>query len=281
MNNDSNQSIVKCAYKSSEEFAKHLRIKALDMAYKAKSSHMGGLLSEADIIAVLYHDILKYNSADPTDDSRDRFILSKGHCCAVLYSALADCGFFPVNELDHFGENGSIFPCHVSHKVPGVELSSGSLGHGCAVAAGIALNGKIRNKYYHVYTLMGDGECNEGSVWEMIMFAGHHKLDNLTIIIDANKMQAMGNTKDIIELEPFSEKLRDFKWMSLDVDGHNHDELKKAFKESNDGMPKAIIAHTIKGKGISFMENELWWHYQVPYGDYYLNGKKELEGVAL
>lgn len=262
---------------STEEFAKRIKLKALEMAYRAKSSHMGGNFSMADVIAVLYHDIAKYNSSNPNDEYRDRIVLSKGHCCAVIYAALAECGFFAEKELDSFGENGSIFSCHISCKVPGVELSSGSLGHGAVVASGMAMNGKLKDKNYHVYTIVGDGECNEGSIWEMVMFAGQQKLDNFTVIIDANKMQAMGDTKDILDISPLSEKWRQFGWHAIDIDGHNHDEIKKAFKEDSCGKPKVIVSHTIKGKGVSFMENSLWWHYQIPYGDYYKNAVKELE----
>lgn len=261
---------------TSEELAIKVKLKAWNMAYKAKSSHMGGNFSMADAITVLYHDIAKFNPKNPEDENRDRIVLSKGHCCAVLYALLAEYGFFSEEELDHFGENGSMLSCHVSCKVPGVELSSGSLGHGAAVAGGMALIGKLQNKKYHVYTICGDGECNEGSIWEMVMFAGQHKLDNFTVIIDVNKMQAMGDTKDILDLEPISEKWRSFGWHAIDVDGHNHDALRAAFREDSRGKPKVIVSHTIKGHGVSFMENSLWWHYQVPFGEYYTRAIKEL-----
>jgi len=261
---------------TSEELALRIKLKAWNMAYKAKASHMGGNFSVADAIAVLYKDIANYNPQNPQDENRDRIVLSKGHCCAVMYAVLAECGFFSAKELDTFGENGSLFSCHISAKVPGVELSSGSLGHGAAVAAGIALNGKLKNKNYHVYAICGDGECNEGSIWEMIMFAGQMKLNNFTVIVDANKMQALGDTKDIINIEPMAEKWRSFGWYAIDVDGHNHDELRAAFRKDSEGKPKVIIAHTIKGNGISFMENSLWWHYQIPFGDYYTTAINEL-----
>lgn len=263
---------------TSEELSVKIRLKAWDMAYKAMASHMGGNFSVADAIAVLYHDIAQINPQNPEDENRDRIVLSKGHCCAVLYAMLAECGFFSAEELEHFGENGSMLSCHVSCKVPGVELSSGSLGHGAAVAGGMALNGKLRKKKYHVYAICGDGECNEGSMWEMIMFAGQNKLDNFTVIVDANQMQAMGNTKDIMDLEPMSEKWCSFGWHAIDVDGHDHDALRAAFKEDSEGKPKVIISHTIKGHGVSFMENSLWWHYQIPFGDYYQQAIDELGG---
>lgn len=263
---------------TSEELSVRIRLRAWDMAYRAKASHMGGNFSMADAIAVLYHDIANVTPDNPTDTDRDRIVLSKGHCCAVLYAALAECGFFQEEELWHFGENGSRLSCHVSCKVPGVELSSGSLGHGAAVAAGMALNGKLKNLKYHVYAICGDGECNEGSIWEMVMFAGQHKLDNFTVIIDANKIQAMGDTKDIIDLESISQKWRLFGWHSIDVDGHDHGALRNAFREDPNGKPKVIVSHTIKGHGVSFMENSLWWHYQIPFGDYYTKAIEELEG---
>ncbi len=262
---------------TSEELSIKIRLKAWEMAYKAKASHMGGNFSMADAISVLYNEILNIDPKNPQDENRDRVILSKGHCCAVMYALLAEKGFFPKEELDHFGEDGSMLSCHISKKVPGVELSSGSLGHGAAVAAGIALNGKLNKKPYHVYAICGDGECNEGSIWEMVMFAGQHKLDNFTVIIDANKIQAMGDTKDIINLQPISEKWKLFGWKALDIDGHSCNELRDAFNSSHDGKPKVIVANTIKGNGVSFMENSLWWHYQIPFGDYYHKAIDELK----
>ena len=263
---------------TSEMFAKKIKLKALDMAYNAKSSHLGGNFSVADVVAVLYHDIANYDVMNPEDEKRDRIVLSKGHCCAVVYAALAECGFYPEEDLETFGKNGSIFSCHISSKVPGVELSSGSLGHGAVVASGMALNGKLKNKNYHVYTIVGDGECNEGSIWEMVMFAGQQRLDNFTVIIDVNGMQAMGNTKDILNISPISEKWRSFGWYTVDINGHDHEQIRKAFRENSEGKPKVIVSHTIKGKGVSFMENSLWWHYQIPYGDYYKNALIELGG---
>lgn len=260
----------------SEELSVRIKLKAWNMAYKAKASHMGGNFSVADAISVLYNDVLKIDPKNPDAPDRDRVVLSKGHCCAVLYALLADKGFFPEKQLEHFGEDGYMLSCHISNKVPGVELSSGSLGHGAAVAAGMALNAKLQNKDYHVYAICGDGECNEGSIWEMVMFAGQHQLDNFTVIIDANKMQAMGYTNNIIDLQPMSEKWRLFDWTAIDVDGHNHDELRRAFAASHDGKPKVIVSNTIKGHGVSFMESSLWWHYQVPFGDYYLKAIEEL-----
>lgn len=264
---------------TSEELSKQIRIDAWKMAYKAKASHMGGNFSEADIIAVLYHDVLNVDPQKPEMVDRDRFVLSKGHCCAVLYACLAECGFFSKKLLDTFGKNGSILSTHISYKVPGVEFSSGSLGHGAVVAAGMALNAKLTNRLYKVYTIVGDGECDEGSIWEMIMFAGQHNLDNFTVIVDANKIQAMGNTKDIINLQPLDQKFRDFGWYATSIDGHDHNALREAFSEESEGKPKAIIANTIKGHGVAFMENSLWWHYQIPFDHYYQEAIDELNGV--
>ena len=261
---------------TSEVLSVKIRLKAWKMAYKAKASHMGGNFSMADAISVLYTDVLNIDPKDPENECRDRVILSKGHCCAVMYALLAEKGFFPEEELDHFGENGSMLSCHISKKVPGVELSSGSLGHGAAVAAGMALNGKLNGKHYNVYAICGDGECDEGSIWEMVMFAGQHKLDNFTVIIDANKIQAMGDTKDIINLQPIAEKWKLFGWTALDIDGHDHDALRAAFSASHEGKPKVIVANTIKGHGVSFMENSLWWHYQIPFSNYYPKAIEEL-----
>ena len=269
---------------NSEELSIRIRLKAWEMAYNAKSSHMGGNFSMADAISVLYTDILNIDPKNPDAPDRDRVVLSKGHCCAVLYALLAEKGFFSAEELEHFGENGSMLSCHISKKVPGVEVSSGSLGHGAAVAAGMALNGKLNHENYRVYSICGDGECDEGSIWEMVMFAGQNKLDNFTVVIDANKMQAMGNTKDIIDLQPISEKWRLFGWTAIDVDGHNHDELREAFRMPHEGKPKVIVSNTIKGHGVSFMENSLWWHYQVPFDQYYSQAidelKSELERIG-
>jgi len=261
---------------TSEELSKKIRLQAWEMAYKAKSSHMGGNFSLADIVAVLYSDILHFDASNPDDESRDRVILSKGHCCAVLYAVLAHFGFFKDDELTHFGENGHMLSAHASKNVPGVEISSGSLGHGASIAAGMALAGKIHDKNYKVYAICGDGECNEGSIWEMVMFAGQNKLDNFTVIIDANKMQALGNTEEIINLQPIDEKWKLFGWYTISVDGHNHDALREAFHMDSKGKPKLIVANTIKGHGVSFMENSLWWHYQIPFGDYYQKALDEL-----
>ncbi len=263
----------------SEELARKIRIHSIEMVHKAHASHIGGALSVADAIAVLYADVAKYNPKDPKWEGRDRIILSKGHNGVAIYSALAECGFFPVEELEKYGENGSPFSCHVSHKeVPGVEISTGSLGHGVCVACGMALDAKLKGRTNRVYAFVGDGECNEGSVWETAMLAAHHKLDNFTVIVDRNNMQAMGDCKDIINMNPFGEKWKAFGWHVCEVqDGNNHEMLKHAYDESSYGKPKVIIANTIKGKGVSFMENNILWHYRDPQGDFFEQAIKELQ----
>lgn len=266
---------------TSEELAKRIRLHAIKMVHHAHASHIGGILSCADVIAVLYNDIAKIFPSDPKNPNRDRVILSKGHNGVAIYSCLAECGFFSVDLLKTYGDNGSIFSCHISHKaVPGVEISTGSLGQGAGVACGMALNGRLKNKSYKVYAIMGDGECNEGAIWEMALFAAQNKLDNFTIIIDKNGMQAMGNCKDILDMEPLSDKWESFGWHVENVeDGHNHESLRNAFHNSSQGKPKVIIANTIKGKGVSFMENDLLWHYRDPQGDEYERALKEVEGI--
>lgn len=263
----------------SEELAWKIRRHAIDMVHEAHASHIGGILSCADAVAVLYADVARYDAANPKWEGRDRIVLSKGHNGVAIYAALAECGFFPVSELDSYGQNGSRFSCHVSHKgVPGVEISTGSLGHGASVACGMALNGKRKRMDYRVFAILGDGECNEGNVWEMAMLSAQKKLNNFTVIIDRNGMQAMGFSKEIIDMDPMADKWRSFGWYVVEVqDGSDHNMLRKAFKEDNGGKPKVIIASTIKGKGVSFMENELLWHYRDPQGEFYEKAVGEIE----
>lgn len=263
----------------SKELAYRIRKHAINMVHNAHASHIGGVLSCADVVAVLYSNVVAYDANNPQNPLRDRVVLSKGHNGVAIYAALAEVGFFPAEELQTYGMNGSKFSCHVSHKnVPGVEITTGSLGHGIGVACGMALNAKLKKLTYKVYAIVGDGECNEGSVWETAMLAAQYKLDNFTVIIDANGMQAMGKCTDVINMEPMVDKWQAFNWTVIEVkDGHNHQLLKKAFDKSSCGKPKVIIARTIKGKGVSFMENELLWHYRDPQGDLYLQALKELE----
>jgi len=266
--------------KKSELLAKKIRIHALQMTQLGKSSHIGSNLSIADILAVLYGSILHYNSNDPNLKSRDRFILSKGHAGAALYAILAECGFMPLEKLKTHCQNGSDLSGHISHKgIPGVELSTGSLGHGLPVACGMALAAKINKEKHKVFALLSDGECDEGSNWESVLFAAHHKLNNLTVIIDRNRLQSIYSTEDTLALEPFTDKWKSFGWDVIDINGHDHNELFQSC--SNDKSlktkPLCVIANTIKGKGVSFMENNTLWHYRSPQNEEYRLAMEELE----
>jgi transketolase len=266
--------------KKSKELAKKIRLHALEMTSLGGSSHIGSILSIADILAVLYDDILVFDPKNPSLKKRDRFILSKGHSGAGVYAVLAEKGFFSIKNLKKHYSDGSIFSGHVSHKgIPGVELSTGSLGHGLSVASGLALSGKLNNQSHRVFTLLSDGECDEGSNWEAILFASHHKLNNLFSIIDYNKLQSIFSPKKTLNLEPFKSKWESFGWEVKEIDGHNHKDLFSCLKKnrSKSKKPLCIICHTIKGKGVSFMENNNLWHYRSPQGQEYEDAKKELE----
>ena len=256
---------------NSLELARRIRSHAIDMVHNGHAAHIAAALSAADIIAVLYADILNVDPRNPDMPERDRFIMSKGHAGVAVYAVLAECGFFPVSDLKNYYANGSVFSGHVSHKsVPGVEFSTGSLGHGIAVACGMALAARSAGKDYHVYTLIGDGECNEGVVWETALTANQYALDKFTVIVDRNGMQAMGHCEELMQMEPMADKWRSFGWTVLDVeDGNDHDQLRRAFCAPANGKPKCIIARTVKGKGVSFMENNLLWHYRDPQGEFY------------
>lgn len=250
-------------------FACQLRIEALCMVHRAKSSHIGGALSMADILSVLYGPggRLSINPADPHWSGRDRFILSKGHACTGLYAALALRGFIPMEELITYAQSGSHLMSHASHKVTGVELSTGSLGHGLPVGCGLALGAKRRNEPWRTVVLLSDGELDEGSNWESFLFAPHHHLDNLWVLIDANGIQSFGSVPQVLDLEPLADKFRSFRWSVIEVDGHDHDTLFTTLDLDHPpqpGRPTVIIARTIKGKGVAFMENRLEWHYQSP-----------------
>lgn len=236
------------------------------MVAAVKASHVGGVLSMADLVAVLYAEVLRVRPEDPKWKERDRFILSKGHSCAGLYAALALRGFFPLAELQEYARDGSRLMAHISHKVPGVEFSTGSLGHGLPFACGKALAAKRQARPWRVFVLLSDGELDEGSNWEAILFASHHRLDNLIAIVDYNKIQSLGRVDEVLRLDPLAQKVEAFGWRVGEVDGHDHLQIREAFKtaEVGDGRPTCIIAHTIKGKGVSFMENQLLWHYRSP-----------------
>jgi transketolase len=263
-----------------DKLALRIRRHALEMTSCGKSSHIGSILSIADILAVLYGKVLKIDPKNPKKPDRDRFILSKGHAGAGVYAALAETGFFDLSELKNHYQNGSIFSGHVSHKgIPGVELSTGSLGHGLGVGAGMAKAAKRKKRGHRVFVLMSDGECDEGSSWEAILFAAHHRLGNLTAIVDYNKIQSLKSIEETLSLEPFADKWRAFGWDVSEVDGHNTDKILNvlASKRGNQQQPSVLICHTTKGKGVSFMENSVLWHYRSPQGDEFDAAMKELE----
>ena len=265
---------------NSTDLSWHIRRHSIEMTHLSKGSHIGSILSVSDIVAVLYAGVANVDPTDPERDDRDRIILSKGHAGAAMYAALAEKGFFDVAELGTHYADGSRLSGHVSHKgVPGVEFSTGSLGHGLSVAAGMAYAAKKDGKTHRVFVILGDGECDEGSVWEAALVANHYKLDNLVAIIDHNRMQSLDFCEDTIALEPFADKWRAFGWTVLTVDGHDHDQLRTAFAHAQASPgPTAIIAETVKGKGISFMENDILWHYRFPHeGEEYDSAIAELE----
>lgn len=250
----------------SELFAKNIRTEATAMVSRAKASHLAGALSAADIIAVLYSDVLRVRASEPTWQDRDRFILSKGHCCTALYAALAHRRFFSVDELMTYGQDDTRLMAHVSTAVPGVEFSTGSLGHGLPFGAGRALAAKRKGLAWRTFVLLSDGELDEGSNWEAFLFAPHHRLDNLVAIIDYNKIQSLGTVAEVLSLDPLADKLRAFRWAVREVDGHDHAALQEALGAApwEAGKPSCVIAHTVKGKGVPFMENTLAWHYKSP-----------------
>jgi transketolase len=247
-----------------KETAKEVRKKILKTTFNAYTCHISSSLSCVEILTFLYFKLMKINPKNPWDEKRDRFILSKGHAVASLYSVLTQRGFFSEKILQSYCKNGSKLPGHSTYRcAPGVETSTGSLGHGLPMSVGIALSGKMDKKEYRVFTMISDGECDEGSNWEAALFASHHKLDNLTVIIDYNNLQAFGKTNEILNLEPLADKWESFGWEVKEIDGHNFKEIEKAFSKIpfKKGKPSLLIAHTVKGKGVSFMENKLEWHY--------------------
>ena len=249
-----------------------IRMGAIEGVHCAKSGHPGGSLSVADIVAYLYFKEMNIDPQDPKKDDRDRFVLSKGHTAPALYAALANRGFFPVEEMKTLRKIGSRLQGHPDmKKIPGVDMSTGSLGQGISAAAGMAKAGKLMNKDFRVYTVLGDGEIQEGQVWEASMFAGHNKLDNLCVIVDNNGLQIDGNIEDVCSPYPIDEKFKAFNFHVINIDGHNFDEIEAAFEEAKTvkGQPTAIIAKTVKGKGVSFMENLASWHGTAPNDEQY------------
>lgn len=264
------------------ELAGRIRIHALRVASLGGGSHIGAVFSCADILAVLYGRVLRVSPSDPKASRRDRFVLSKGHACAGLYAVLAETGFFPVEKLATHYQDGSDLCGHASHKVPGVEVSTGALGHGLSIACGMAYAARLAGGGHRVFALLSDGECDEGSIWEAALFAGHHGLENLTVIIDYNRIQGVAPVADVLELAPFAEKWASFRWGVHEVDGHDHEELLRHLSSTPfaSGRPTCLIAHTTKGKGVSFMENSVLWHYRVPRGAEFYAALAELEAQA-
>lgn len=244
-----------------------IRKNALRMTHLAGSSHIGSVFSIAELLAVLYGKTLRIDPCRPDWSERDRFLLSKGHACAGLYAVLAARGFFPAAWLNDFYLDGSRLAGHVTHTgIPGVEVSTGALGHGLAIGCGMALTAKRDARDFRVFVLLSDGECDEGSTWEAALFAPHHRLDNLIAIVDYNKIQSLGTVKEVLDLEPLAAKWEAFGWAVREIDGHDFDQIEDALRQVpfNAGKPTCIVAHTVKGKGVDFMENKLLWHYRAP-----------------
>lgn len=251
-----------------KDISRKVRKDILSMSFRAQSAHTGGALSCVEILVALYFDFMKVFPNDPHNNKRDRLIFSKAHDCKVLYAVLAQRGFFDKKILESYEQNGGILPGHSTKDcVSGVEVSAGSLGHGLPIAAGMAYAAKLDKKKHRVFAILSDGECDEGSTWEAILFAGHHKLDNLIAVVDYNKLQGFGYTKDILDLEPFSQRLKNFGWESLEVDGNNIEDLTALFKKLpiNGGKPIIVIAHTVKGLGgVPAHINQISSQYKPP-----------------
>lgn len=247
--------------------AQRIRAHVVRMVHRAKASHVGTCFSMADLLAVLYGGVLRVDPARPDWEDRDRLVVSKGHGAAAVYAALAEVGFFPVSWLDTYCADGTRLAGHVTHHgVPGVEFSSGSLGHGLSLACGVALAGKRDGRPYRAFALLSDGECDEGSTWEAALFAPHHGLDNLVAVVDYNKIQSFGTVAAVLDLEPLAAKWRAFGWAVRELDGHDHRQIRDALAgvPFEPGRPGVLIAHTVKGKGVGFMEDKLEWHYRSP-----------------
>lgn len=250
-----------------QEIAKVIRKDIVTMLTESASGHPGGSLSAVEILTTLYFNEMNINPEKPRDPERDRFVLSKGHAAPVLYSALARRGFFNVDELHTLRKIGSMLQGHPNmNDVPGIDMSTGSLGQGISVAVGMALAGKCDNKSYRVYSLLGDGELEEGQVWEAAMCAAHYKLDNLTAFIDSNGLQIDGKCEDVMNPGPIDQKFKAFGWHVIEIDGHDLEAIQKAIDEAKNtkGQPTAVVCHTVKGKGVSFMENQAGWHGTAP-----------------
>jgi transketolase len=263
-----------------EKRAAVIRARIIETSNKANIPHLGSCLSCVDVLTALYFSVMKINPENAAMIDRDRFILSKGHAAPALFQVLAMKGFYPLSDLESFGEDGGVFAEHppTPEYLPGIEAATGSLGHGMPMGLGMAMASKIMGINYNVYALLGDGECNEGSIWEAAMLAGGKRVDNLCVIVDYNKWQATDRTRDIMAFDPIVDKWNAFGWNTMEVDGHNMEELLNAFSQfpSKNGKPTAIIANTTKGKGVSFMEDDNNWHYRIPNKEEVSKSKIEL-----
>ncbi|RUL87632.1 transketolase [Tautonia sociabilis] len=266
------------------ELARRLRLRTMEMIRRARSSHVGSCFSMAELMAALYGGgILRIDPEDPGNPGRDRFILSKGHACAIYYAMLAERGFFPEDWLERFYSDGGELAGHATHKgVPGVEVSTGSLGHGLPIGCGMALAAKRSGMPYRTIVLLGDGECDEGTIWESALIAAQHRLDNLTVIVDFNKIQSLGHVREVLDLGDLAGKWQRFGWETREVDGHDLGQILDAMRSLpfEPGKPSCLVAHTVKGKGVSFMEDRLLWHYRTPAGEEYEAARIELEASA-
>ena len=255
------------------------RLLAVQMVHDAASGHPGGSLSCLDVLTTLYFDVMHVDPKNPRDPDRDRFVMSKGHCSPAMYPVLALRGFFPVEDLKQFRSIDGHMSGHVEMHVPGVDMSTGSLGQGISTAVGMALGGKLNHKDYRVYAILGDGEVAEGQVWEAMLSAAKYKLDNLCACVDVNGLQIDGRTADVMPTEPLDKKFEAFGWHVITIDGHDYDQIEKAYAEAaaTKGQPTMILAKTVKGKGVSFMENDAGWHGKAPNDEQYAQAKAELE----
>ena len=253
---------AKLSHAELREKARQVRVDALKMTTAAGSGHPGGSMSMADVLAVLYYNRMRIDPANPRWADRDRFVLSKGHCCPGLYAVLGHLGFFPTSEFERLRKMGGLLQGHADMKVPGCDFSAGSLGMGLSFGHGVALAARVDGRDYRTYVMMGDGECQEGQVWEAAMAAAHYKTDNLTAILDLNGIQIDGFTRDVKNLEPIGEKWRAFGWHVIEINGHDYEAIEKAFDEAEavKGRPTIVIAHSVKGKGVSWMENNKEFH---------------------
>lgn len=243
--------------------AKAIRRTSVEMVARAEASHIGSALSIADILSVLYTEVMAFDPSDESAPHRDRLILSKGHACVSVYAALHHVGILSQAEILTYGDDFSNLMSHISHKVDGVEFSTGALGHGLPFGLGKALAAQIRGKHWRTFIIVGDGEMQEGSNWEALMFAAHHKISTLTLIIDANNLQSLTTVEETLSIEPLKEKIEAFGWECYEVNGHDHEELRNVISVKTE-KPRCVIARTLKGKGVSYMENEVAWHYKTP-----------------